>query len=298
MRKEETSTMDVKLAGAVENLWNPEEAEGLSPLESLAYRSNLLGSDRSVANYGGGNTSSKATERDHVGREIEVLWVKGSGGDLADIKAEGFTGLKLEEISPLMERDEMSDEEMVAYLSRCQLDPAMPRSSIETLLHAFVPYPHVDHTHADATNMICAAENGEELPRECFGGEARPARQARPGDVGRLLRGGLQQHDKYHQPRCGVRGREERRQGAFWRQENVSRTSRQTGGASGGRSSHPARCRFRYLAQDPAGRHLRRRHRVCLRGGCERAFSGGGGLPGPPGTDEGSSLVGRVRPGA
>ena len=79
--------MDVKLAGAVENLWNPEEAEGLSPLESLAYRSNLLGSDRSVANYGGGNTSSKATERDHTGREIEVLWVKGSGGDLADIKA-------------------------------------------------------------------------------------------------------------------------------------------------------------------------------------------------------------------
>jgi rhamnulose-1-phosphate aldolase/alcohol dehydrogenase len=173
--------MDVKLAGAVENLWNPEEAEGLSPLESLAYRSNLLGSDRSVANYGGGNTSSKATERDHTGREIEVLWVKGSGGDLADIKAEGFTGLKLEEISPLMERDEMSDEEMVAYLSRCQFDPAMPRSSIETLLHAFVPYPHVDHTHADATNMICAAENGEELARECFGDEAIWIPYIRPG---------------------------------------------------------------------------------------------------------------------
>src|SRR5919202_1978036 len=173
--------MDVKLAGAVENLWNPEEAEGLSPLESLAYRSNLLGSDRSVANYGGGNTSSKATERDHTGREIEVLWVKGSGGDLADIKAEGFTGLKLEEISPLMERDEMSDEEMVAYLSRCQLDPAMPRSSIETLIHAFVPCPHVDHTHADATNMICAAENGEELAKECFGDEAIWIPYIRPG---------------------------------------------------------------------------------------------------------------------
>ena len=173
--------MDVKLAGAVENLWNPEEAEGLSPLGSLAYRSNLLGSDRSVANYGGGNTSSKATERDHTGREIEVLWVKGSGGDLADIKAEGFTGLKLEEISPLMERDEMSDEEMVAYLSRCQIDPAMPRSSIETLLHAFVPHPHVDHTHADATNMICAAENGEELARECFGEEAVWIPYIRPG---------------------------------------------------------------------------------------------------------------------
>src|SRR5919199_3782634 len=173
--------MDVKLAGAVESLWNPDEAEGLSPLESLAYRSNLLGSDRSVANYGGGNTSSKATEHDHTGREIEALWVKGSGGDLADIKAEGFTGLKLEEITPLMKRDEMSDEEMVAYLSRCQLDPAMPRSSIETLLHAFVSYPHVDHTHADATNMICAAENGEQLARECFGDEAIWIPYIRPG---------------------------------------------------------------------------------------------------------------------
>ncbi|HZC19514.1 MAG TPA: bifunctional aldolase/short-chain dehydrogenase [Rubrobacteraceae bacterium] len=173
--------MDVKLAGAVENLWDADEAEGVSPLESLAYRSNLLGSDRSVANYGGGNTSSKATERDHTGREIEVLWVKGSGGDLADITAEGFTGLKLEEILPLMERDEMSDEEMVAYLSRCQLDPSMPRSSIETLLHAFVPRPHVDHTHADATNMICAAENGEELARECFGEEAIWIPYIRPG---------------------------------------------------------------------------------------------------------------------
>src|SRR5919206_254153 len=173
--------MDVKLAGAVDNLWTPEKAESLSVLESLAYRSNLLGSDRSVANYGGGNTSSKATEHDHTGREIEVLWVKGSGGDLADIKAEGFTGLKLEEITPLMERDEMSDEEMVAYLSRCQLDPAMPRSSIETLLHAFVSYPHVDHTHADATNMICAAENGEELARECFGDEAIWIPYIRPG---------------------------------------------------------------------------------------------------------------------
>src|ERR671911_3215551 len=188
--------MDVKLAGAVENLWSPEEAEGLSPLESLAYRSNLLGSDRSVANYGGGNTSSKATERDHAGRAIEVLWVKGSGGDLADIKAEGFTGLKLEEISPLMERDEMSDEEMVAYLSRCQLDPAMPRSSIETLLHAFVPHPCVDHTHADATNMICAAENGEELARECFGEEAVWIPYIRPGftlskQVGEAVRNNL-----------------------------------------------------------------------------------------------------------
>lgn len=173
--------MDVKLAGAVDNLWDSGEAKGLSPLEALAYRSNLLGTDRSVANYGGGNTSTKTTETDHTGREIQAMWVKGSGSDLSTITADGFTGLKLDEILPLMDRDEMSDEEMVAYLAKCQLDPAMPRSSIETLLHAFVPYPHVDHTHADAVNMICASENGEELARECFGDEAVWVPYARPG---------------------------------------------------------------------------------------------------------------------
>lgn len=173
--------MDMKLAGAVDNLWNPDKAKDLSPVEALAYRSNLLGSDRSVANYGGGNTSTKATDRDHTGQEREVMWVKGSGGDLADISPDGFTGLKLDEVLPLMEREEMSDEEMVAYLAKCQIGPDMPRSSIETLLHAFVPYPHVDHTHADAINMICAAENGEELARECFGDEAVWIPYIRPG---------------------------------------------------------------------------------------------------------------------
>lgn len=173
--------MDMKLAGAVDNLWNPDEAKDLSPVEALAYRSNLLGSDRSVANYGGGNTSTKATDRDHTGHEREVMWVKGSGGDLADIMPDGFTGLKLDEVLPLMEREEMSDEEMVAYLAKCQIGPDMPRSSIETLLHAFVPYPHVDHTHADAINMICAAQNGEELARECFGDEAVWIPYIRPG---------------------------------------------------------------------------------------------------------------------
>ncbi len=173
--------MDVKYAGATENLWDESKAKGLSDLEVLAYRSNLLGKDRSVANYGGGNTSTKTRERDHIGREIEVLWVKGSGSDLATIRADQFTGLKLEEVLPLMERDQMRDEEMVAYLAACQLRPDMPRGSIETLLHAFVPYPHVDHTHPDAINMICCAEGGEELARECFGDEAVWIPYIRPG---------------------------------------------------------------------------------------------------------------------
>ncbi len=173
--------MDTKLVGATENLWSQEKAAGLSPLQTLAYSSNLLGSDRSVANYGGGNTSVKARERDHTGREIDVLWVKGSGSDLATITPDRFTGLRLAEILPLMEREEMSDEEMVEYLSRCQLAPNMPRSSIETLLHAFVPYPHVDHTHPDSINMICCARNGENLARECFGEEAIWIPYIRPG---------------------------------------------------------------------------------------------------------------------
>jgi rhamnulose-1-phosphate aldolase/alcohol dehydrogenase len=96
-----------------------------------------------------------------------------------------------------MERDAMSDEEMVAYLSRCQLEPSMPRSSIETLLHAFIPYPHVDHTHADATNMIACTENGEQLARECFGDQVVWIPYVRPGFtlsklVGEALRGNPQ----------------------------------------------------------------------------------------------------------
>lgn len=173
--------MDTRLVGKTESLWSGAEARGLSELEALAYRSNLLGADRSVANFGGGNTSVKTTETDHAGVEREVLWVKGSGSDLATIEAAGFTGLKLDEVEPLMDRDEMSDEEMVAYLARCQLAPDMPRSSIETLLHAFVPHPHVDHTHPDSVNMICCAENGEALSRECFGGEAVWIPYIRPG---------------------------------------------------------------------------------------------------------------------
>jgi rhamnulose-1-phosphate aldolase/alcohol dehydrogenase len=162
-------------------MWDAGAAAGLSPLGVLTYRSRLLGSDRAVANYGGGNTSAKAWERDHTGNEIEVLWVKGSGSDLATISESGFTGLRLAEIRPLMERDAMTDEDMVAYLARCQLEPTMPRSSIETLLHAFIPFPHVDHTHADATNMICCAARGEELAHECFGDTAAWIPYIRPG---------------------------------------------------------------------------------------------------------------------
>ncbi len=162
-----------------ENRWDP--PAGLSKLEALAYRSNLLASDRAIVNFGGGNTSVKAREIDHAGRERSVLWVKGSGSDLATIAPGGFTGLRLDEILPLAKRGEMSDEEMVAYLARCQIDPAMPRPSIETLLHAFVPHPHVDHTHPDAIGAIVGTVDGERLARECFGSGAVWIPYIRPG---------------------------------------------------------------------------------------------------------------------
>ncbi|MGH2743125.1 MAG: bifunctional aldolase/short-chain dehydrogenase [Thermoleophilaceae bacterium] len=169
------------VAPRAENRWDPKRARGLDALGQLAYRSNLLGADRSVANYGGGNTSAKRRERDHTGREIEVLWVKPSGSDLADIEADEFTGLRLDEILPLLRRAQMSDAEMVAYLARCQLDPAMARASIETLLHAFTPAPHVDHTHPDAIGMICCSADGERLAADCFGAQAIWIPYLRPG---------------------------------------------------------------------------------------------------------------------
>src|SRR5204862_3407807 len=103
-------------------------------LGQVLLASHLLGEDRAVANFGGGNTSAKGSAVDHVGREVDVMWVKGSGSDLATMGPEHFTGLRLDEVLPLLDRDEMSDEDMVAYLAQCQISPAMPRASIETLL--------------------------------------------------------------------------------------------------------------------------------------------------------------------
>ncbi|MCJ8010509.1 bifunctional aldolase/short-chain dehydrogenase [Paenibacillus sp. KQZ6P-2] len=154
----------------VQSRWNHEEAsKQKAGVDELVYRSNLIGSDRSVCNWGGGNTSLKTVEKDFRGRDVEVMWVKGSGSDLATMKAQHFTGLRLEDIKPLIERDEMPDEEMVAYLSHCMIDSKHPRASIETLLHAFLPYPHVDHTHPDAIISLCCADNGKEIAKEIYG---------------------------------------------------------------------------------------------------------------------------------
>lgn len=163
------------------NLWNDADFAGLPDLDGLVYRSNLLGRDRSVINIYGGNTSAKLTETDHLGRPIDVLWVKGSGWDVATITEQGFAGLRLAEILPLMQRDSLSDEAMVSYLARCVFAPDRPRPSIETLLHASVGARHIDHTHPDVIISLACAANGRELCRELWGERGVWVDYVRPG---------------------------------------------------------------------------------------------------------------------
>ncbi|HLO98948.1 MAG TPA: bifunctional aldolase/short-chain dehydrogenase [Fimbriimonas sp.] len=165
----------------IENRWSDSVAPSGDGLESLAYRSRLLGSDRSLVNIFGGNTSTKSEETDHMGRTKEVLWVKGSGSDIANITGKGFAGLKLEEVLPLFDRPSMSDEEMIEYLDATTFEKGRPRQSIETLLHAFVPAKHVDHTHPDAIISIACAPNGKTIMREIYGERAAWVDYIRPG---------------------------------------------------------------------------------------------------------------------
>lgn len=182
------------IVASVEDRWPTDGSVPSDTLQQLVLASHLLGEDRRVANFGGGNTSAKGTVTDHVGREVRVMWVKGSGSDLATMGAQHFTGLRMEEMEPLIERDEMSDEDMVAHLAKCMVDPAMPRSSIETLLHAFVPADHVHHTHPDGINVIAGTADGERVIAEIFGDEAAWIPYIRPGftlakQVGEAVRG-------------------------------------------------------------------------------------------------------------
>ncbi len=157
-------------------------AEGVpAPLASLVYRSRLLGADRSVCNWGGGNTSAKGLARDYRGREVRVLWVKGSGSDLQGCLPRHFPALRLEPIGELLGRSAMDDQEMVDYLAHAALHPGGPRPSIETLLHGFLPFAHVDHTHPDAIVALCTAEEGPEWARAIYGERAIWIPYRRPG---------------------------------------------------------------------------------------------------------------------
>jgi rhamnulose-1-phosphate aldolase/alcohol dehydrogenase len=170
------------------NRWDDTVASSLDVLSGLVYRSNLLGADRALANRGGGNTSSKQTIVDHAGRDTRVLWVKGSGTDLATIDAAGFPGLRLDDLLLLNDREAMDDAAMVDYLLRSAVRPDQPRPSIETLLHAFVSATHVDHTHPDAVIALTSSPRGRELAEEAFGDEAVWLDYQRPGfDMSRRI---------------------------------------------------------------------------------------------------------------
>lgn len=168
----------------LENHWNREHAAGMSEPELLLYRSNLLGSDKRVTNYGGGNTSAKVTQKDPLtGKNVEILWVKGSGGDVGTIKMDGFATLYMEKLQALKSvyRGEEFEDEMVGYLPHCTFNLNPRAASIDTPLHAYVPQKHVDHMHPDAIIAIAASENSKELTKEIFGDDIGWLPWKRPG---------------------------------------------------------------------------------------------------------------------
>ena len=164
--------------------WDDAVAAPLSPAELLLYRSNLLGSDKRVTNYGGGNTSAKVMETDPLtGEAVEVLWVKGSGGDIGSMKMDGFSTLYMDRLQALKGkyRGLAHEDEMVGYLPHCTFALNPRAASIDTPLHAYVPRKHVDHVHSDAIIAIAASVNSRELTAEIFGDEIGWLPWKRPG---------------------------------------------------------------------------------------------------------------------
>ena len=146
----------------IENKWKDKTAEKMNEAELLLYRSNLLGSDKRVTNYGGGNTSAKIYEKDPLsGTNTEILWVKGSGGDIGSMKMDGFATLYMEKLQSLknLYRGEEFEDEMVDYLPHCTYNLNSRAASIDTPLHAYVAKTHVDHVHADSIIAIAASIN-------------------------------------------------------------------------------------------------------------------------------------------
>jgi rhamnulose-1-phosphate aldolase/alcohol dehydrogenase len=156
------------------------EASG-GPLASLVSRSNTLGADPALVIGGGGNTSAKGELTDHLGRVRRVMWVKASGADMAIAGQPAFPALLIEELLPLRARGGLADDEMIQLVRRSMVDPSGPRPSIETLLHAFLPYAHVDHVHADAILALTNHEHGREAVRDALGERFAYVDWVRPG---------------------------------------------------------------------------------------------------------------------
>ena len=174
------------------SLWDEAYAATLDPVALLVYRSNLLGSDPRITNFGGGNTSAKITETDPLtGEPVEVMWVKGSGGDLGTMKRSGLASLYQDRILSLEERFHggLHEDEIVPLYNHCTFNLNPTACSIDTPLHSFIPRAHVDHLHADAFIAIAAAEDSERLTAEIFGGEVGWVPWKRPGfELGLMLR--------------------------------------------------------------------------------------------------------------
>lgn len=178
----------------VSYLWDEKKAEALhgNEVDLLIYRSNLLGADLRLTNYGGGNTSCKVKAKDPLtGNDTEVMWVKGSGGDLGTLKKSGLAALYVERLHALTKvyRGLEYEDEMVALFNHCIFDLDSKAPSIDTPLHAFLPFKHIDHLHPDAAIAIAAAKDGKKITQEIFKGTIGWVEWQRPGfDLGLKLR--------------------------------------------------------------------------------------------------------------
>jgi rhamnulose-1-phosphate aldolase/alcohol dehydrogenase len=172
----------------LQSLWDDAHAKSLDEPGLLLYRSNLLGSDLRITNFGGGNTSAKVVVNDPLtGEVVKVLWVKGSGGDIGSMKRDGFATLYLNKLMSLISlyKNISQEDEMVHALNHCIFNLNARAPSIDTCLHAYVPHAHVDHVHSDAVIAIAATKDSEKLTNEVFGEEIGFLPWQRPGiDLG------------------------------------------------------------------------------------------------------------------
>jgi len=189
----------------VNYLWDDEYAQQLAGDEValLLYRSNILGSDLRITNYGGGNTSCKVMDKDPLtGEEVEVMWIKGSGGDIGTLKKSGLAALYVDRLRDLEKvyRGIEHEDEMVELFNHCIFDLASKAPSIDTPLHGFLPFKHIDHLHPDAAIAIAAAKDGKKITHELFNGTIGWVDWQKPGfDLGLQLRECLEENP-------GIRG--------------------------------------------------------------------------------------------
>lgn len=165
----------------MENRWSDDEARNLQGIDLLVYASRLIGSEESLVLWGGGNTSMKRRETDFRGEPVRVLRIKGSGSDLKSVEARHFPGVRLDDTARLHGREEMSDEDMVEYLSHCLMEPRAARPSIETLLHVFLRFPNIYHTHADAILCLTNLKDGRDVVHRALGDEVVFIPYVQPG---------------------------------------------------------------------------------------------------------------------